>query len=473
MIKFGTSGWRGLIAEDFTFENLRLASLGVADHLLSKGIGKGIVVGYDARFLSERFAEEVVYVMASKGIKTYLTKTDTPTPVISACIIQERLDGAVNITASHNPYNYNGFKFSPKWGGPALPEDTKAIEKIANNINYEYKNNYKSLEAVIKAKLCKIIDPKPKYFKLIGKNVHLKGLGRSKIKVFFDPIFGTGRGYIENICDKHGIHVEAINEKKDPYFANGSPDPSDERLTRLKVLVSRAKGLAVGVATDGDADRFGIIGSDGKFIEPNKVIALLADHLARTRRYRKGMGLARSSATGSLIDLVARKYGLKLYENPVGFKYIGKLISEKKIILGGEESAGLSIMDHVPEKDGILACLLVIEAMAKEKATTSELLEDLYKRVGRLETKRENYHLPSEIKMGLARKLSLIHGSFLGRQIETINKIDGTKVYFRDGSWVLFRESGTEPMVRVYGEACDQDELTDIMDKAKGFLFKN
>ena len=469
-IKFGTSGWRGIIAEDFNFANLKRATLGVAKYLLSKKVKKGVVVGYDSRFMSDIFAKEAVLILASQGIHSFLTSRDIPTPVISAFIIQNELDGGINITASHNPYQYNGFKFSPAWGGPALPEDTKAIEALIAEIKEEPKSGFESIKEVEAKGLCETVDPMDQYFDLLSKNVDLMGVQNSGIKIFYDAIFGTGRDYLDLYLKKNRIEVEAINNYLDPYFNGKGPEPSSENLSNLKGMVKKAGGLAIGVSTDGDADRFGIIGSDGEFIEPNKIIALLADYLARTRKYPKGIGVARSVATSSLIDMVAEKYGFKVYENPVGFKYIGKLISENKILIGGEESAGMSVMNHVPEKDGILACLLMIEAVGKTKSTTMELFEDFYKRIGRLETRRENYHVSREVKEMLPVKLASIGKNFLGMSIDKIDRMDGVKIKFRNRSWVLFRESGTEPLVRVYGEARSEDELSEIMSKAKEFL---
>jgi len=311
------------------------------------------------------------------------------------------------------------------------------------------------------------------YFKLLEQNIDLKGLSGSGIEIFFDAIFGTGRGYLDDICKKYEFNIKVLNDKIDPYFKDKGPEPSSENLTKLKDLVKGSNGISVGVSTDGDADRFGIIGSDGEFIEPNKIIALLADYLYNFRNFPKDIGVSRSFATSSLLDMVAKKYDLKIYENPVGFKYIGKQISEDKIILGGEESAGLSIYRHVPEKDGILACLLVIEAMARKKATTNELLEDFYKRVGRLETKRENHRVSEEVKRSLPKKLMALKEKFLGKKVKKVEKIDGIKVYFNDGSWVLFRESGTEPLIRIYGEAQKNDDLIEIMALASKFLLEN
>jgi len=471
MIKFGTSGWRGVIAQDFTFKNLKLAVLGIADYLTVKKAKKGVIVGYDTRFMSERFAHEVVLVLASRGIKSYLADRDTPTPVISAYIIKNKLDGGINITASHNPFQYSGLKFSPSWGGSALPEDTIAIEEFILKNDKNYEPLYHSMDEVKRECLCEVIDPKKDYYEMLMSNIDLKPASKNGIKVFYDPIFGTGRGYLDEICKKAGIEITALNNFRDPYFGNMSPEPSSENLFNLKAMIQKEKGLSIGVSTDGDADRFGIIGSDGSFIEPNKIIALLGDYLARERQYPKGIGFARSFATGSLIDLVAKKHSLKLYENPVGFKYIGKLISENKIILGGEESAGLSIMNHVPEKDGILACLLIVEMMGRYKSGTEELLNDLYKRVGRLETKRENFRVGTEVKEALPKKINELRDKFEGEKIEKIEKMDGTKIYFKDNSWLLFRESGTEPVVRLYGEAQNEGGLDSLMKKGEQFLF--
>jgi phosphoglucomutase len=306
VIKFGTSGWRGIIAQDFTFAKLRKAALGTARFLKSKNDNCRIVVGYDTRFLGKMFAEEVCKVMAAEGIKTFLTQRDAPTPVISAYIISNALDGGINITASHNPYNYSGFKFSPSWGGPALPEDTSALEKFINSADDGDIRNVSTIREAMEDNLCNITDPLPDYMALLSRNIDLKGGEKSGIKVFFDAIYGTGRGYLDKVLKDNGIETVTINEKADPYFAGGGPEPSGENLSRLKEMVRNSKGRVIGVSTDGDADRFGIIGSDGEFIEPNKIIAFLADYLVNNRDLPVHAGFARSVATSSLLDIVAK-----------------------------------------------------------------------------------------------------------------------------------------------------------------------
>ena len=469
-IKFGTSGWRGIIAEDFNFENLRTVSFAVCEYLKSLKAKNGVVVGYDTRFLGKMFAQEVVLCLASHGIKSFITNRDVPTPALSAFIIENKLDAGINITASHNPYQYSGFKFSPSWGGPALPDDTQKIEAYIKTVK-STTLKYESIEDVVENNLCEVVDPMPVYIEFLKKNLNFKK-NSDDIEIFYDAVYGTGREYVSRIFSDLGVKLTSINENPDPYFAMKGPEPSDENLSEIKLLVKASGKKSIGIATDGDADRFGIIDSSGNFVEPNKIIALLADYLYRTREFKKGIGVARSFATGSLLDLVAKKYDLKTYVNPVGFKYIGKLISENKIIIGGEESAGLSVYNHVPEKDGILACLLVVEAMMNENSTIEELLEDLYKRVGRVETQRKNYHVKQEIKENLTKRLLACQSSFLNRKIDRIEDADGIKFTFEDASWVLFRESGTEPVVRVYGEDKDDDSLSLLMESAQNFIFE-
>lgn len=467
-IVFGTSGWRGIVAEDFTFDNVRIVTQAIADHLVASGMGdREVIVGFDGRFMGKRFAHESARVLAASGFRVLLCDRDTPTPVISFEILRRKAAGAINFTASHNPSEYNGLKFSPSWGGPALPETTKDIERRANEMAGEFCARTIPLDRAFQEGLVAEIDPRAPYIASLEEKVDMDAIPPLGT-VGVNPLYGTARWYLAPILAKHSISYRQINDGFDPTFGGFPPEPAEKNIQDFVSLVRNDPAITLGLATDGDADRFGILDDDGTYLEPNYVIALLFDYLVRVRGMKGGV--ARSVATSHLIDAVARHHDVELFETPVGFKYIGDLISQDRIIIGGEESAGLSIRGHVPEKDGILACLLVAEMRAREGKPLRILLEELYGRVGRYITRRENIRLTPQLEERYAVKLSSLPAEVAGARVERVVTIDGTKLILSDGSWLLFRKSGTEPVVRLYGEAHSRERLDDIMARGREFI---
>lgn len=467
-IAFGTSGWRGILCEDFTFDNVKVVTQAIADHLRAKGEGdKGVVIGCDTRFMGRRFAEEAASVLAGSSIPAFLCSRDVPTPVISFEILRRKAAGGINFTASHNPPEYNGIKFSPAWGGPALPETTKDIENRANEMMGELCYREISQEEAKNRGLLEVIDPQGAYLAALEDKVDfdaIKAIG----KLGLNPLYGTARGYLDAPLKRLGVPYAIINDHLDPYFGGQPPEPSESHIPDFISLVKNDPNIRLGLATDGDADRFGILDADGSYIEPNYIIALLLDYLIRVRKLTGGV--ARSVATSHFVDAVAKKHGVPVYETPVGFKYIGELISQDKIIIGGEESAGLTIKGHVPEKDGILACFLVAEMVAREGKSIRELLEGLYAEVGRFETRRDNLRLSPELESAYKKKMAALPSEIAGSKVVEVVKVDGVKMILEDGSWLLFRKSGTEPVVRVYGEASGAQRLASVMDAGKKFI---
>jgi alpha-D-glucose phosphate-specific phosphoglucomutase len=469
-ITFGTSGWRGILCEDFVFENIKIVTQAIADHISANGEkGKGIIIGYDSRFMGERFARESARVLTGAGIKTFLCNRDTPTPVIAFEILRRKTAGAINFTASHNPPEYNGIKFSPSWGGPALPETTIDIERRANEMPGKACYKELPLEDAAQAGLLEEIDPREPYLKSLEDKIDFSAIAKLGI-VAVNPLYGAGRGYLEGPLMAHNVRVKMLNNHRDPYFGGFPPDPSEKYIKDFIGMVKGDPDIKLGIATDGDADRFGIVDEDGTFIEPNYILALLLDYLVRTR----GMegGVARSVATSHLVDAVAARHGIELYETPVGFKYIGELISKDRIIIGGEESAGLSIKGHVPEKDGILACFLVAEMAAREGMTVQRLLERLYGQVGRYLTRRDNVSLSPELEAVFLERMQAAPEAFAGIKVKETVTMDGSKFILDDGSWLLFRKSGTEPVVRLYGEASTPERLGALMQAGRDFILK-
>jgi len=468
-IKFGTSGWRGILCEDFTLDNVRIVTQAIADHLRAEGLtDQGLVIGYDARFMGQDFAKETARVLAGAGIKSFFCGRDTPTPVIAHELLRRGAAGAINFTASHNPYNYNGIKFSPAWGGPALPETTGDIERRANEMLGEIVFKDLSLAKAAELGLFEEIDPRPAYFETLRKLVDFQAIAASGMTIAVNPLFGSGRDYLDSLLEQANVQIVKINTHLDPYFGGEPPEPAEAHIADFVRLIKNDDRIALGIATDGDADRFGIVDSDGTYIEPNYILALLFDYMIR----RKGLkgDAARSVATSHLIDAVAQYHGVKVLETPVGFKYIGEYISANRVLIGGEESAGLTIRGHVPEKDGILACLLVAEMVAVEKRSLRELLQDLYARVGEYHTRRINISLSPELEASLPAKLQNPPAQIGGQRIREIIRIDGNKYLFDNGSWMLFRKSGTEPVVRLYGEARTEKALEVLLQVGKEFI---
>ena len=463
-IHFGTSGWRGIIADDFTFPGVRRASAAIADHVVALKKNPTVIVGHDTRFFSPEFARTSASVMRDHGCRIVFCPDPTPTPVLAHAIIYNKFEGGVNITASHNPAAYNGLKFSGPDGGPALPEITTDIETRAAALSddgvpyHDIKDDFERL------------DPRQPYFEQLKKMIRFDVLAKAKGNFAYDALHGCGAGWLDRILADHGMKVESIRTKRDVLFDGTGPDPSEENLAPLKKLVLEKKSLA-GLATDGDADRFGILDRDGTFISPNHILGLVFDYLLQTRGLK--LGASRSVATTHLMDAVGRLYDVKVYETPVGFKYVGPLLRAGKILIGGEESAGMTIHDHLPEKDGILACLLVAEMIAARNTSLMDQLHDLFRRVGsEFWPVRKNLHLPDDTQKKLPDRLRENFNEFAGHKVAKTDRTDGLKMIFEDGSWVLMRPSGTEPVARIYTEASKLSAAEKLAEDAQAWITK-
>jgi phosphoglucomutase len=472
-IKFGTSGWRGLIADDFTFANVRLAVTAIAEHVKTKAKQPTILVGYDTRFYSEEFSQLAVDILQHHGIRTLLCETFTPTPAVAYEIMRRKLDGAINFTASHNPAQYHGLKFSSADAGPALPEVTKDIE--ARVTKMIAKDGPFSMAPAAgshgKDSSGEKVNLRENYLKRLEELVHFDTLRKAKSTFVIDALHGCGAGYLDRALADHGVTVQAMRTERDCLFDGTGPDVSEENLVPLRKAVIDSNATA-GLATDGDADRFGIVDRDGTWIQPNLILALVYDYLAETRNWR--MPAARSVATTQMIDAVAKSHGQTTYQTPVGFKYIGQLIREDKIALGGEESAGLTIRGHVPEKDGILACLLVAEMIAARGAPIGDQIRAMFKKLGReFWPVRENLHLSDEQKANAVKRVAVDASTLLGRKVVSIDRTDGAKFVFDDGSWMLLRLSGTEPLLRLYVEAESAGASAKLTGEATKWVLQN
>lgn len=461
-IRFGTAGWRALIARDFTFDNVRMASQAIADYLNAErkntkseihGREPNVIIAYDCRFLGRQFALAVAEVFAANGLIPLLCNRDTPTPVLSFTIRKRKALGGINITASHNPPEYSGFKFSRYDGAGAAPEVTKPIEETIARLQRE---NWSFNAAIVGTFQCKNIDPQAEYFRQIRKLVQFSTIKKAHLKVAADLMHGCGHGYLDTLLAEAGAALTVLHEDPNPLFGGHPPEPTAAHLTEVIKLV-RGKKVRLGLATDGDADRFGVIDSDGTWITPNQILALTLYHLAKHRGW-KGAAV-RTVVTSHQVDAVAAQFGVKIYEVPVGFKYIGAIMEREPVIVGGEESGGLSVHEHVPEKDGILACLLMAELVAASGKSLGAILKEIAKLGGDFFTDRINIHIDPEQKEELLSRLS---GGVqkIGRfPVEKQITTDGFKFLLADGEWVAFRASGTEPVFRCYIEARSKKNL--------------
>jgi phosphoglucomutase len=463
-IKFGTSGWRAVMAEEFTFANVRRAVGGIARYVASqKPQGARVIVGRDPRFLGETFCFMASEILMAHGITPLVVADAAPTPAFAHAVTHNKADGVINFTASHNPPEYNGIKFSTPDGCPALPEVTKKIEaEIVAGDSGEVAKASGDVKAGS-------LDPKPDYLKRLADTIDLAAIRKAGVKIVFDPMWGAARGYSDELLRSAGIEVATVHDYRDVLFGGHAPEPDDHLLEDLRKKM-RETGAPIGIATDGDADRFGIVDADGTFLQPNYVIAILFDYLVESRGWKNGV--AKSVATTNLINALAEKHGVELHETPVGFKYIGELIMQDKIAIGGEESAGLSIRHHVPEKDGVLAGLLCCEAVAKRGKSLGEQLKAISNQVGSFFPERQNFRLTPEVKTKFTEKLKSDPREFCGHTVSDVVRKDGLKLVFSDGSWVCYRLSGTEPVVRVYSEARSERGLEKLSTAAKNWIFE-
>lgn len=454
MIKFGTDGWRGIIADDFCFSNLQRVATAIALYLKEENLEEPVFVGYDTRFLSERFARKVAEILASYGIKVLLGKRFYPTPVTAFAAHHFNLSGAVMITASHNPCFYNGLKFIPAYGGPANLRVTSRIESLIPR---------KIAKRSFDEKFIQEFDPFPAYVKQLKKVVDFELIFKSNLKVIFNPNFGAAIGLFEEIFDSSRLSFLVVNNCRDPYFGGGSPDPNPENLELLLKMVNEAQA-DVGFSLDGDADRFGLVEAPGSKFTTNELLSILAYYLLETRRQRGN--IVRTVATTHLLDRIAEKYEVSLIETPVGFKYIAEVMMKEGLLFGGEESGGMTVQGHIREKDGILAVLLCLEILAQGKRFV-QLREELKEKFGPYFNRRFDLPVSGVEKVRLKKFIEMPaeeikEKKLKSMEVKEINQVDGLKVILVDGSWFLLRLSGTEPLARLYIEAENEGKLESL-----------
>ena len=455
MISFGTDGWRAIIADEFTFENLRLVSQATANWIINQcepGEKPSVVIGYDTRFLSDRFASDVACVMAANGVVAWLTRTDAPTPAISFNVKDKGATAGVVITASHNPPRYNGFKVKSRYGGAATPDQCKEIE--AELASLQKAGGHVELmpyEEGLRRDLIRRFDPSWVYYQHLAELVDLDVISSGELSIVADAMWGSGRGAFTSILARTRSQVVGIRDVLNPGFGGIHPEPI---LAYLNELVATAQRLQadVGLATDGDADRIGAIDARGSFIDPHHIFALTLRHLVENKGLRGDV--VKTVSTTLMIDTLAESYDLKLHETPVGFNHIADLMLHHDVLIGGEESGGISVRGHIPEGDGILMGLMLLEVMGTAGVPLHEIVEDLQSKFGPAVYGRFDARLSKQIpKVEIVERLVAgAPGQINGQSLTRVDTLDGVKFYLADHSWLLIRPSGTEPALRIYAE---------------------
>ncbi len=461
MIKFGTDGWRAVIAEDFTFDNLKIVSQAIADYLkLQKNKKrKRVVIGFDRRFLSPEFAETVGLVLAANNIGVTLSDQAVPTPVVSFHCLYKKYDLGIMITASHNPAVFNGLKIKTSSGGSADKEITNKVESLLGKRHLRIMDEK---EAKKKKKL-RVEDLTGPYLKFIKDFLNLKEVKKLKIKVLIDVMYGSGDSFIEKILGKSRISIDYANNEYNPSFCGIHPEPTEKNIKKTIKKIKKGN-YDIGLILDGDADRLAVVDSRGNYVNAQVILPLLLIHMVNNRGAKQGVG--KTVVGSNVIDKVAISLGSACYQTPVGFKYLSSLFKQNLISIGGEEAGGIGVSGYIPERDGSVSFLLLLEMMAKEKKNFSRLLEDFYKKYGKYYYER--IAVPAKnLKSGL-KKLK-IPKKIAGKKVERVNKLDGTKIIARD-CWLMFRESGTEPIVRVYAESNKKKEAQTLIVQGKKII---
>ena len=466
-IKFGTDGWRAVIGEDYTFDNVRACAASVAMYLKKHGLaGRGLIIGYDARYASEDFAGAVAEVVAAQGIKVSLTSVLCPTPVVSYSIIDRKAGGGVVITASHNPWRWNGFKYKPEYGGSAAPEIVAQIEEPLPGLVGRAIPRME-IEAAKAAGMVEMFDPRAPYLAQLGRLIDLERLKAAGLRVAYDAMYGTGAGYFGALLDGGCTKVTELHGFRNPVFPGmHAPEPIARNLGEMEALMAKG-GFDVGIATDGDADRVGIADEKGAFINQLQVFALLSYYLLETRGERGP--IVKSITTTSMVQRLGEIYGVPVYETQVGFKFLGPKMMETDALIGGEESGGYGFRGHVPERDGILAGLYMLDFMARTGKRPSELLAELFAKVGPHYYDRLDIALKDEDRDKIWKRAEDARpDSVAGMKVTGRDTIDGFRFTLGDRGWLLFRFSGTEPLVRIYAEVVgDQALVRKVLDAGR------
>jgi len=466
-IKFGTDGWRAIIAQDFTFDNVRICAQGVAGYLKHSGLAsRGLVVGYDTRFASEDFAAAAAEVIAGNGIKVYLCPRATPTPVISFGIIAQKAGGAIIITASHNPAIWSGFKYKSEFGSSASTEVEAQIEEYIARTIATGEINRMLLTEALEQGIVEYLDLAPVYSRQLAKLIDLNELRQAKLKIVVDSMYGAGAGYFQTLLGGGAMELMEINGERNPLFPGIQPEPIAANLARLSATVIEQRAN-VGLATDGDADRLGIVDEKGTFLNPLQVFALLALYLLEINGERGA--IVKTITTSSMLYRLSEIFEVPIYETSVGFKYVAPIMLAENALMGGEESGGYGFRGHIPERDGILAGLYFLNLMIKTGKTPSELVDYLYTKVGPHYFKRIDVKFPEPERQAIIERIKKNPPVDIdGVKVVKFDTADGFRFVLADSTWLLIRFSGTEPVLRIYTESDSQPRVEKLLDFGKG-----
>ena len=458
-IKFGTDGWRGVIAEDFTFANVRRVAAAVASYVREESEpSRGLIVGYDMRFLSAGFAQAAAEVIAAAGIPVWLAKAGTPTPAVSYGVVARKTSGAVMITASHNPYRWNGIKFKAPYGGSAEPGIIHRIETHLQRLDRARTKPRKPRPAAVE-----MVDLTTPYLERLKQLVNLDQIRASGQRFVIDPMYGAGSGCVARLFSEAGIPFQEIHAEHNPIFPGLNPEPIEPHVEGLRRAVCDGN-FDAGFATDGDADRIGAMDRTGEFIDSHKIFSVLLKHLVEDLGYRGEV--VKTFSTTQMIDKLARKHQLKVHLTPIGFKYICELMLSHDILIGGEESGGIGIKGHLPERDGILNSLLLAEVMAQKKKTLGELVEELSQEFGPHFYGRVDLEVKLAWAQQLVRKVAQRKfKQVAGLKVTSVQDLDGAKMLFGESAWLLVRASGTENLLRIYSEASSREQVKALLEE--------
>jgi alpha-D-glucose phosphate-specific phosphoglucomutase len=454
-IKFGTDGWRGVIGKDYTFANVEIVSQAIADYVKSQSqSSRELLVGYDTRFLANQFAQRVAEVLTGNGFQVDLMDRPFPTPYISYEVKRRKLAGGVMVTASHNPPEFCGIKFKAPFGGSATPAIVKEIERSLS---------LNPVQRVTTSASIRLISPRKEYFEHIESLIRFDLIRQAGLKVIADPMHGTANGLLQQILAKYGVECRTIREKPDPLFGGIFPEPMEENLGALRDAILEHQA-DIGLATDGDADRLGVMDASGNYVNTHQILALLILHLVRTRHWTGKV--VKTFSQSILIERICCKLGLEFHVVPIGFKNIADLMLKEDILIGGEESGGVGTKNHIPERDGILINLLMLEAVAQSGRSLRQMVLEMWEEFGEFYFERRDLHVPLAFGQQLVQRLrEAPPKDFAGFPVTRVDTLDGSKLVLQDESWILFRQSGTEPLLRLYSEAATGEKVKQLMEE--------
>lgn len=453
-IKFGTDGWRGVIGKDYTFANVEIVSQAIADYVKSQSqSSRELLVGYDTRFLANQFAQRVAEVLAGNGFQVDLMDRPFPTPYISYEVKRRKLAGGVMVTASHNPPEFCGIKFKAPFGGSATPAIVQEIERSLS---------LNPVQRVAASASIRLISPRKEYFEHIESLIRFDLIRQAGLKAIADPMHGTANGLLQQILAKYDVECRTIREKPDPLFGGVFPEPMEENLGALRDAILEHQA-DIGLATDGDADRLGVMDASGSYVNTHQILALLILHLVRKRHWTGKV--VKTFSQSILIERICRKLGLEFHVVPIGFKNIADLMLKEDILIGGEESGGVGTKNHIPERDGILINLLMLEAVAQSGRSLRQMVLEMWEEFGEFHFERRDLHVPLAFGQQLVQRLrETPPKDFAGVPVTRVDTLDGSKLVLQDESWILFRQSGTEPLLRLYSEAATHEKVKQLME---------